>query len=352
METTIDFLIGTYSHALGEEEAGGDGIHTAAIDTRSGEITPTRCLAHCVNPSYLAWGPGRKQLYATREVFAADKPAVLRFAAAGDCLQSAALDGELPCHVAVDESGRFLTSAQYGSGNVVCFRLGQDGAILEPGQLIQHSGRGPNPRRQEGPHAHYAAVLRDGSLLVAIDLGIDAILAYTMDPVTGRVNTEPAFCHHTAPGSGPRHLVALSGTDTVYVYCELSDDIVQLELTPQGCQTVRTIRAFERDSDSEPAGAAIRISPDRRHLYVSGRSQSQIAAFAIDPASGELTAVGTVATGGNSPRDFAITPDGRCLVVANQASGAITSLRRDPLSGMLQTTGHSIALGSPVCILF
>jgi 6-phosphogluconolactonase len=352
MEAEVDFYIGTYSRLLGDMSAGGEGIYSAAIDLQTGELTRLGCIAPCDNPSYLARRSGGKQLYATREVFAADGPALVRFGASGEELQSVSLLGELPCHVAVDATGRFLTSAQYGSGDIAVFSLRDDGVILEPATLIQHSGEGPNRNRQEGPHAHYAAVLPDRDLLVAVDLGIDAVLGYAIDPVAARVEAQPVFCLKTAPGSGPRHLVQLRGTNTAYLYCELSDEIYQLELTASGGEIIGVVEAFEHSADCEPAGAAIKLSPDQRHLYVSGRSQSKIAGFEVDPHSHELSALSAIDTGGRSPRDFSITPDGAFLVVANQLSDNVTSLRRDRETGLLEHTGYGTAVGSPVCVLF
>jgi 6-phosphogluconolactonase len=98
-------------------------------------------------------------------------------------------------------------------------------------------------------------------------------------------------------------------------------------------------------------GAAIKIAPDQRHLYVSGRTQSQIAAFEIDQESKQLKALACVDTGGISPRDFSITPDGSFLVIANEKSDSVTSLRRDKATGLLEPTGYGIDVGSPVCIL-
>jgi 6-phosphogluconolactonase len=36
-----------------------------------------------------------------------------------------------------------------------------DGALGEMTALVQHKGRGPNPERQEGPHAHSATFTPD-----------------------------------------------------------------------------------------------------------------------------------------------------------------------------------------------
>lgn len=356
MDTTVQFHIGSYSHHMGGASASGEGIYSASINLQTGELADLHCAARCVNPSYLAWGPGRNRLYATRETAAADGPAIVCFDKVDKQQlqerQTVQLQGELPCHVAIDATGRFLTSAQYGSGDVALFRLGQDGDVIEPAQMIRHSGKGVNKERQEGPHAHYAAVLSPQGLLLVVDLGLDSVFAYPIDPNDHHLTDLPAFSFQTTGGAGPRHLATLPGSNTAYVYCELNDEIYQLTLEEGACECVGTVRAFERSGNSGSAGAAIKVAPDQRHLYVSGRTQSQIAVFEIDKSTRQLKALDCVDTGGISPRDFCITPDGSFLVIANETSNNVTSLRRDSVSGSLEPTGHSIEVGSPVCILF
>ena len=356
MNSTVEFHIGSYSHDLGGSSARGEGIYSASINLQTGALANLGCAARCVNPSYLAWGPGRKHLYATRETGAADGPAIVCFEKDDkqqlQLRQTALLQGELPCHVAIDSSGRYLSSAQYGSGDVALFRLGENGDMIEPARMIRHSGKGVNEERQEGPHAHYAAVQWPQGLLLAVDLGLDSVFAYAIDPKKDLVSDSPAFSFQTSGGAGPRHLATMPGSSTAYLYCELNDEIYQLTLDASGCECVATLRAFEHSVNSGSAGAAIKIAPDQRHLYVSGRTQSQIACFEINQGNRELKALACVDTGGISPRDFSITPDGSFLVIANEQSNMVTSLRRDSMSGLLEPTGYSIEVGSPVCILF
>jgi len=356
MDSTIEFLIGSYSQDLGESSARGEGIYSARIDLQNGTLSDLDCVARCVNPSYLAWGPGRNRLYATRETHADDGPAIVSFDRKDtqqlQLRQSVLLQGELPCHVAIDDSGRILTSAQYGSGDIAVLSLGEGGEMIEPAQMIRHSGKGVNRQRQEGPHAHYAAALSTQGVLLAVDLGLDSVFAYPVDLKNHHVSERPAFSFQTTGGAGPRHLATLPGSDTAYLYCELNDEIYQLTLNEVGFECIGIMRAFEDTRSSGSAGAAIKIAPDQRHLYVSGRTQSQIAAFEIDQDNRQLKALDSVGTGGVCPRDFSVAPDGSFLVVANEKSNNITSLRRDRASGLLEPTGSSIEVGSPVCIVF
>ena len=327
-----------------------------SIDLQTGALSDPECVAHCLNPSYLAWGHSRQCLYATQELGTADSPALVSFSPTGNgqlhLLNRVSLSGEYPCHLAVDSTERCLASAQYGSGDIAIYKLNKDGQIGELLQLIKHTGRGPNADRQEGPHAHYAGFHTDNNLLIAVDLGIDKVIGYSVDPASDHIADTPAFSIQTVGGAGPRHLAILSGTNTAYLYCELTADIYQLALSKSAWQCIESVQAFSEVDTSEHAAAAIRISPDQRHLYVSGRDLSKIAGFAIDPHSKQLTSLASFDTGGICPRDFSLTPDGAFVVVANQLSNNLVSLRRNADSGMLEASGFDTAIGSPVCVLF
>jgi len=94
------------------------------------------------------------------------------------------------------------------------------------------------------------------------------------------------------------------------------------------------------------------VASSGRFLYGSNRGDNTIAMFAIDPASGQLTAMQQVSTGGDWPRNFAFDPTGGFLLVANQRSDSILSFRVDGESGRLTPTGEKVQLPSPVCIRF
>ena len=98
--------------------------------------------------------------------------------------------------------------------------------------------------------------------------------------------------------------------------------------------------------------ADIHVSPSGRHVYISNRGEDNIAVFSIDTATGKVTPVEQVSTGGKSPRNFALDPSGRWLLAANQRSDSIVSFRVDSESGRLTPTGHRVEIPTPVCIKF
>lgn len=93
--------------------------------------------------------------------------------------------GAEPCHCALDASETFLAAANYGSGSITVWRLGTDG--MPEGEPWRHQGHGsgPNPERQDGPHAHWVGFTPDQRWLVQIDLGTDRVWAFPFDPNRG-----------------------------------------------------------------------------------------------------------------------------------------------------------------------
>lgn len=352
--TKINFYTGCYSQSLGDMEGNGTGICNVTLNLRTGEMSEPECVAPCINPSYLTWGTDRQTLYATSETVRPNAPAIMSFTRSNDhqlaALNKVELQGEGPCHLSVNPAGLLLTSAQYGSGDIDVFNISDDGSIGQSCMHIQHTGQGPDESRQEGPHAHYTAFF--GDKLVAVDLGIDAVLGYTVNMADSTINGTPLNRLQTSPGAGPRHLTVIPGSNTAYILCELSEEILQATLDNDQWNIIDTIPAFKNRHTSNGAAAAIKLSPDLRHLYASGRHQSVIACFEIDRTTGTLTQVDEIETGGTGPRDFSLSPNGEYLVVANQITNNLVSFKRETSSGWLQPTGYSVNSGSPVCVLF
>ena len=69
------------------------------------------------------------------------------------------------------------------------------------------------------------------TLLLAVDLGMDAVVAYTLDPAAGRLQPAAAPITYLPAGFGPRHLVALPD-DLVAIVGELTGEIALARLNP------------------------------------------------------------------------------------------------------------------------
>ena len=339
-----------------------EGVFVFRFDPATGELAPTGLTARTRNPSFLALHPTGRHLYAVSEVADAagkESGGVSAFAiepatGALTFVNQHLSQGVGPCHLCVDATGSHLLVANYRSGTLGVLPILPNGRLTEATHRVQHRGAGVNPDRQEGPHAHSITLDPSNRFALGCDLGIDKVMGYRFDAEEGRlISNEPPWAG-VKPGAGPRHLAFAPGGRHVYVINELDSTITAFAFDPiQGAlreaQAVSTVPAGFR---GENTGSDVHVHPSGRFLYGSNRGHDSIAVFAIDEASGALTAQGHDSTLGRTPRNFALDPTGRFLLAANQDSDSIVSFRIDPATGRLAPAGNSVSVRKPTCVQF
>lgn len=89
------------------------------------------------------------------------------------------------------------------------------------------------------------------------------------------------------------------------------------------------------------------LSPGGRHLYCVHGDRSEVSAFRVDPASGQLGLIHQQSTQGRNPVHLALAPDGRHLVVCNHLGSSLAVL---PIAdnGALQPVSQLVAIEGPV----
>ena len=348
--------VGTYTGPASK------GIYAYRFDASTGQATSLGLVGETVNPSFLAIDPSRRFLYAANEVsdyqgkksgavsaFAIDrKSGKLTF------LNELPSGGAGPCYVSLDKTGKHVVVANYDSGSVAVFPVLAGGKIGEPSSVIQHTGHGPDPKRQEGPHAHQIDTSPDNRFALAADLGLDEVLVYRFDAAKGTLAAnDPPFAK-VAPGAGPRHFVFHPNAKFLYVIDEVASTVTAFSYdaasgTLQLLTAVSTLpEGFKGSNDT----AEIKVSPDSKFLYGSNRGHDSIATFSLDSSTGTPTFVETVSTGGKTPRNFEIAPGGDYVFAANQESNNVVVFKVDKTTGHLTPTGQELETPSPVCIKF
>lgn len=349
--------IGTYT-APGRRE----GIHRVAFDRRSGVLRAIDAIDAGANPSFLALHPDGSTLYAVNEVdehtgmptgtlraFAID-----RKSGALTWIGSQSSGGRGPCYVSVDRSGRAALIANYDSGSVALLPIDRAGAISAPAIVDQHNGRGPNPERQEGPHAHCIIAHPTNRFAIAADLGTDRVLVYELDAAAGLLRHHESADVSMQPGAGPRHIAFHPTLPLVFVTNELNSTVASLHFDDQRgtLSLLSTTPTTPQTWRGENYPADIHVAPSGGVVYVSNRGHDSIAAFTVETRSGTLSLAQTTSTEGSWPRNFGLAPDGRWLLVANQKSNSIVVLARDDVSGRLTSTGRWLEISSPTCVRF
>jgi 6-phosphogluconolactonase len=254
----------------------------------------------------------------------------------------------------VDKSGKAVLVANYGSGSVAVLPVKEDGSLAEASAFVQHSGSGPNPKRQQAPHAHSINVSPDNRFAIAADLGLDKLLVYRLDAAKGTLTpNDPPFAK-VDPGFGPRHFAFHPDARHAYVINEMASTVTALtwDAARGVLNPVQTISTLPKDFKGDSTCAEVAVHPSGRFLYGSNRGHNSIAVFGIDRAKGTLTPVEHVSTQGKTPRNFGIDPTGSYLFAANQDSGNIVMFRIDAKTGRLTPAGQTLEAGAPVCVRF
>lgn len=338
------------------------GIYLYRLDMASGQLQEVGLAAEVVNPTFLAIHPNGRFLYSAGEIgnFQGKPTGVVSAFAIDRATGKLTLLNQQPsggrgaCHVIVDRTGRCLLVANYGSGSAASIPIGDDGRLGEPGTVVQHEGKGPNEKRQEGPHAHSAAIDPGNRFAYVADLGIDRLMIYRLDAQKGTMTPNDPPYAAVAPGAGPRHFTFHGNGKHAYVINELANTITAFEHDPAtgkltGIQTVNTL---PDDFAGANTTAEVVVHPSGRFVYGSNRGHDSIAIFACDPQTGRLTIVGHESTRGKTPRNFNIDPTGQYLIAANQGSDTMIVFRIDQASGRLKAVGDPVAAPTPVCIKF
>jgi 6-phosphogluconolactonase len=350
--------VGTYTNT-GKSQ----GIYAYRFDAKTGKLEPIGLAGQATNPSYLAIHPSRRYLYAVSEIsnFSGQRSGAVsafsidRKTAKLTPMNQVPSRGSGPAYVSVDKTGKAALVANYGSGSVALLPIKADGSLEEGKSFDQHSGKGTDPRRQAGPHAHSILASPDNRFALSADLGLDRMFVYKLDPVSGTLApNDPPFAAVT-PAGGPRHFDFHPNGKFVYVIQEMGSRISVYSYNklngtlPKELQTISTLPA---DFKGESTCADIHVHRSGKFVYGSNRGHDSIAVFAVNPRTGMLTFVEHASTQGKVPRNFGIDPTGKFLIAANQSTDNIVVFRIDQKTGKLTPTGQNLEVGAPVCVKF
>lgn len=344
--------VGTYTKA---PTGRAEGIYVYRLDPASGALAHEQTVAGIVNPSYLALDPDGRALFAVTEGDEGEVAAFARDPATGRLTprNRQPVHGAAPCHLSVHQG--HVLAANYTSGSVAALPIQPDGQLGPASAVVQHTGGSVHPR-QAGPHAHMIVPDPSGDYVLAVDLGLDQILAYRLDAASGRLDAvEPAPAYASPrPGAGPRQVAFHPNGRAAFVLNELDSTITACEYDAArgALRPVQTLSTLPEDFRGENTCAHVAVAPSGRFVYASNRGHDSIAIFAIDEATGRLTAAGHEPTQGRNPRAFGIDPSGEWLLAANQSTDTIVAFRLNPATGQLTASGAVTAVPTPVCVIF
>lgn len=338
------FYIGGYAEGIGE----------VAADPSGGTLRHLRTLEGVHNPTWLLTHPNGRILYAVEEQAPEGNVVALRLDGGTPTVAARLRSGGAdPCHLTLDETGRYLAVSNYTSGSLTVFALDGNGIPTVMTENVQRPRpqRPGNLRRQSDSHVHYAQWHH--GILYVCDLGWDLVLRYRLNPQTGRL-TDLGNPIELPAGSGPRHL-CFPPVDNgcCYVLTEMTCAVYCCRRQGAGWTVTEEAVLLPPDWPGDPSGhegygAAIRCAADGRHLLVSCRVLNVLHAFFIGDDGG-LRHCGQAFSGGETPRDFAILED-RWVLAANQDSGTLRVLRWDDANGSMTPTDGTLPFSGAACI--
>ena len=326
----------------GTHQSQAKGIYVFRMSPSDGGLTLVQ-VVEIPNPSYLALDPPLRHLYSVNEMTDGGVSAYVINQANGKLTPLNTLvptNGQDTTHLSVQPSGQYLFAASYTSGNFQVFRILGDGSIGAMTDNFQSvgNGTGPNPARQEGPHAHQIVTDLDGNHVFGVDLGADKVNVWNLDAGIGDLMANTVPFAPIASGSGPRHMAFHPDRQHAYVLSELASSVTVFDYDPVRAAFIwkQTISTLPPDFTGTNTTAEIRIHPSGRFLYNTNRGHNSVTMFEIEPDSGELEVIGWESTRGEWPRGMNIDPSGNFLYAANQNTDNIAVFRIQPANGRLR----------------
>jgi 6-phosphogluconolactonase len=335
-------------------KARGKGIDIYTIDPISGAWAPAGHVGDLVNPSFLVTDTARRVLYAVH----GDADYVSAFSidienAALRPISKAASGGMNGVHQALDPTGKFLVVANYASASVALLPVRPDGGLGDVVQLLELPGEpGPHRTEQTIAHPHHVVFDPSGEFIVIPDKGVDRVFVLRLDAAAAKLS----LVGHAAmrPGAGPRHLVFHPTLPFAFVVNELDSTVATCRWHAETgvLEPLHLVAALPPDFFGASTTAAIVITPDGRHIYVSNRGQDGITRLAFDAAAKRLTVSGWTPANGRDPRFMTLNPEGDRLIVAAEQGDRIVQFTISKVDGDLMRVGDDLPSASPCTVTF
>ena len=311
------------------------------LDLGTGALAAAGTANGGSTPSYLAWDPGKRFLYAGNggqgrgTAFAIEQTtgALTRL---GDASTAGMGYMAEVTHLSVHPTGKWLLVVHFDSGHLTVLPIAADGTLGAPVDI-------------QRPEDEAHQIISDASgqhVFVPCRAG-NVIAQYGFDALTGKLSPANPPTVPAATGAGPRHMAFHPNGKYAYVINELNGTMTSLQYDgTTGLLTAPEVLSTVPAGFKETSSAHVVVHPSGRFVYGSNRTHNSIAMFSVNPATGRLSALGHETGGGliKTPRDFGVDPSGQYLIVANQGSNNLLVFRIDATSGTLTLVGDPVSV--------
>lgn len=344
-----NLLIGTYTN-----KGTSEGIYVYDYNIKTAE-TKLKSVTKAINPSYLAVSQNKKFVFCVNEDGKNSSISSFDFKPTSGKLKfinQIPSEGADPCYISVNVTP--IMVANYSGGSIAAFYTDSYGRFSKPMQVIQHTGKSIDPKRQLSSHVHQVQPTPDNKYIIATDLGEDQIYIYRFVRFVKSHGGEFVVKKiiKTNPGSGPRHLTFSPDGKFAFLAHEFNGKITAFAYADGDLTKIQEVETTPKDFAGNIDAADIHVSADGKFLYETNRGDANtINVFAIGD-NGMLTFIESISTLGKGPRNFSIDPSGNFLLVAHQYTNDVVIFNRNKETGKLTDSGKRITVGAPVCLVF
>lgn len=325
-----------------------DGLYTQTFDSIKGSFTPREQIDHIQGPTYFDLSVSEGLLFTIEKASPLSGVAIYQFHESGTWSKiSQLLHLKHPgCHLFYRQESRTLYVSNYHEGNLTVYGMDAN-KQLQLLQTIPFTGSSIHPN-QEQAHIHFASCLKYKNFIFICDLGSDVVWVYQLN-TDGKIDKVIDRLELPA-GTGPRHMVQHPHLPYIYIIGELDNTTHRCSVDKQG--HLQWLSSYSNLAKPHPqaSGAAIKLSNDGRHLYVSTRYADQLTVFEVDSLNGQLKTQQLISSYGKVPRDFCLSVNEQYILVAHQDSDYLSLFSRDPNSGCLTFIHNEIYAPECVCI--
>ena len=203
------------------------------------------------------------------------------------------------------------------------------------------------------------SVSPDGKTVYGIAGQIDGIVDFSRDGTTGELTFLAEYSdtvyNYLGQGYSPtqspiNNLAFITAGDFMFVTSTDDSSIASFSRnTDTGALTfIGAVVDGVDGVDGIEGASSLYLTPDNKHLYVSGQNENALAIFSINSLTGLLTYVNKITDGDvgvNSiatPRASGGSPDGRYVYVSGFEDNAITAFERNSITGLLTQVTSAI----------
>lgn len=328
------------------------GISIFDVDVKAGRMTK-KDQVEITNSSYISISHNRKYLYSITdfgvEAYVIQKDGSLEY------LNQSSINGMRGCYLSTDYDDRFLFVAGYHDAKLTVLRLGDDGSVGDIVDEIYHKGLGSIAERNFRPHINCVKMTRDNRFLLAADLGMDHIVVYEVNHLTGKLRQVDII--HSEQESAPRHVKFSKDGRFLYVVHELKSyiDVYEYRVDKNGMpefEKLENISTLNEYHASVTSASAINWSEDFKYMVSTNAGDNSVVIYRADEKSGLLTKILCLPVSGDYPKDASLFPDNKHLVSLNHESNTMTFFSVDMEHGTLVMNGQEIRIDRPNCIVF